>query len=98
MAKCDLDECSLKEDIGEIKKNQKEMTQGQNKRDINQATFEQKMDDYMKQGIKEHEILFARTKVIPQGNVKWTHLFMALGGVGTIMAIVYGAIRAVVSV
>lgn len=83
--KCDLDACSLKDDIGEIKENQKEMKEDQNERNINQATFEQKIDDYMVQGKKEHELLFARTRL----TVKWPHLATAVFVLSAIVGIVW---------
>ena len=87
--KCDLDACSLKDDISEIKKNQVKMTETQAKRDVSQGRFEQKMEDYMEHGKDEHDILFARTKHIPQGNVKWTHLATVVFVLGTIIGIVW---------
>ncbi len=83
--KCDLDACSLKEDIGEIKENQKGMKNDQHERDVKQGKFEQKMDDYMKQGMKEHELLFARTRLI----VKWPHLATAVFVLSAIIGIVW---------
>jgi len=62
MEKCDLDACSLKEDIVEIKDTLKEASEADIERDKTQAVFVQKMDDYMVQGKKEHEILFQRTR------------------------------------
>lgn len=89
MSRCDLDDCSLKDDIGEIKENQKEMKEAHGEMVTTQALLAQELGTYMKRGEKEHDILFARTR----GNVKWAHLVMALGGVGTFVAIIYGVMR-----
>lgn len=76
---------TIKEDMTEIKANQKEMTKAQNERNIKQGKFEQKMEDYMEQGMKEHELLFTRTK----GIVKWSHLISAVFVLGTIVGIMW---------
>jgi len=93
--KCDLDDCSLKDDIGDIKDNQVKATEAQQARDVNQARFEQKIDDYIKQDIKDkkenkeenekvHERLFARTRRV----VKFEYLVTIILATGVIIGIV----------
>lgn len=89
MTKCDLDECSLKDHIKEIKDNQSAITKAHSEMVTAQAVFVQKVDGYMERGQKEHEVLFTKTRMV----VKWPHLVMALGAVGTLMGIIYGAVR-----
>lgn len=96
MSKCDLDACSLKEHIEEIKDNQIKMIEGQAKRDISQGRFEQKLEDWMEQDVKDkkengkqHDILFDRTR----GMATWSGIFKAIGGTGGLMAIIYVVMR-----
>lgn len=90
MPKCDLDECSLKDHITEIKDNQKAMTKAHSEMITAQAVFVSKVDGYMETGKLEHEILFARSRMV----IKWPHLAMAIGAIAALMAIIFGAIKA----
>ena len=83
--KCDLDKCSLKDDIGEIKTNQKEMKEAHGEMVTTQALLAQELGTYMKRGEKEHDLLFARTRLV----VKWPHLATAVFVLGTIVGIVW---------
>lgn len=89
MEKCDLDKCSLSDDIGEIKEAQKTLSESHIEMNTTQRLFIQKVDTYMEHGKEEHDILFARTR----GTINWTHLLMALAGVSTLMGIIWGAIK-----
>lgn len=69
--KCDLDACSLKGDINDIKKNQAAMTKANYDNAVVQGKFVQKMDDFLEQYEKnedsnkeERDILFTRTRGI----------------------------------
>ena len=84
MPNCDLDKCSLKEDIGDIKKNQEKQLESSNEMILAQAVFVQKMDDYVEQNVKDVERLFVRTRRV----VKWSHLTAAVFVLGTIIGIV----------
>ena len=85
MPNCDLDECSLKDDIGEIKENQKEQLESSNAMITAQAVFVQKVDDYIEQNVKDVERLFIRTRRV----VKWSHLSGVVFVLGVIIGIVW---------
>lgn len=91
MPKCDLDSCSLSDDIGDIKKNQAAMTKANNENAVAQGKFVQKMDDFLEQYEKneednkeERDILFTRTR----GVVTWKGFVLALTGVSIFLGIV----------
>ena len=96
MPNCDLDDCSLKDSIDDIKKNQAAMTKANTDNAVATGKFVQKMDDFLEQYEKneesnkeERDILFTRTR----GTIKWLHLLWALGGISTFMGIIWGAIK-----
>ena len=83
--KCDLDDCSLKGDIGEIKTNQKAITKAHGEMVTTQALLAQELSTYMKRGEKEHDLLFARTRLV----VKWPHLATVVFVLSAVVAIVW---------
>ena len=83
--KCDLDACSLADDIGEIKEAQKTLSESHIEMNTTQKLFIQKVGTYMERGKEEHDILFTRTR----GTIKWLHLLWALGGISTFMGIIW---------
>lgn len=92
MAKCDLDDCSLKDNIDDIKKNQAAMTKANTDNAVAQGKFVQKMDDFLKQYEKnetsnkeERDILFTRTRLV----VKWPHLATVVFVLAAIIGIVW---------
>jgi hypothetical protein len=99
MPNCDLDDCSLKDYIDELRTDQKKLS---GKHDAilekhvevvkTQALLVQKVDTWManvkedkEDNEKDHDILFARGR----GNVKWAHLAMAITGVSGFIGIIY---------
>ena len=89
---------TLKEDMTEIKENQKKITEAHGKMIFSQALFVQKVDTYMKRAEKENDILFERTKnVVKTSDIKgmatWGGILKAFGGVSVFIGIIYGIIR-----
>ena len=89
MSKCDLDDCSLTGGIQEIKDNQKTMMNNHSEMIKTHAVFVEKVDGYMKRGKEDHKVLFDKVR----GVMKWSHFAMAVGSIGTIIFIIFGAIR-----
>ena len=99
MPKCDLDACSLSDDIGDIKKNQAAMTKANNTNAVAQGKFVQKMDDFLTQYEKneisnkeERDILFTRTRdVAKQKDIKgmatYGGILKILGGISIFLGI-----------
>ena len=92
MGKCDLDACSLKEHIEEIKNNQVAITKAHGDMVLSQAVFVETVKGWMKStedakddNEKEHDILFAKVRLV----VKWPHLATAVFVLSAIVGIVY---------
>ena len=90
--RCDLDACSLKEDIGEIKRNQEKQLESHNKMITAQAVLIEKIGNVVKQheddnedNEKQHNILFGKVRY----TVKWAHLGTVVFVLGTIVTIVW---------
>jgi hypothetical protein len=79
---CDLDGCSLKGDIEDMKDAQKELSVSQIEMNTTQKLFIQKVDGYLERGKEEHDILFERTRDVAKkedikGMATWKEIIMA---------------------
>ncbi len=88
--KCDLDQCSLSEDVSEIKADTKETNKMINKDRVERGKFEEKIITILHTGKEEHKRFNKNVEKLyslNRGTVKWTHLSMALIAISIIIGI-----------
>ena len=96
--RCDLDKCSLKDDIDEIKAGQEVIKLSMQTQALSTATLVQKVDDYIVRGEKEHDILFSRTRDIVKkddikGVVRWPLLLSLIASGCGIAGVIFTAMK-----